>query len=65
MPWDGLLPNSIAVLDEENIFVGMQGGVVKLNLLNNETKFYKYNNIVMPDEFHERWDRLEKKMHRK
>ncbi len=30
--WASLYPNSIAVFDEENIFVGIRGGIVKINL---------------------------------
>jgi len=57
--WEGLYPNSIAVLDEENIFIGIRGGVVKLNILNNEIIFYKYNDIVTDDMFFEIWEMIE------
>jgi len=42
--WRGLYPNSIAMLNPENIFVGMRGGFAKLDLTNKSLKFYKYNN---------------------
>jgi len=57
--WEGLYPNSIAVLDEENIFIGIRGGIVKLNILKNEITFYKYNNIVIDDMFFEIWEMIE------
>jgi hypothetical protein len=41
--WDGLYPNSIAVLNRENVFVGIRGGFVKIDLINKSFKFYKYN----------------------
>jgi len=40
--WSGLMPNSIAVLDEKNVFLGTKGGVVKINLKTKTFKFYKY-----------------------
>ncbi len=42
--WRSLYPNSIAVLDEENVFLGIRGGIVKLNLKDKTLKFYKYDN---------------------
>ena len=41
--WAGLYPNSIAVLDEKNVFLGIRGGIVKLDLTNRTMKFYKNN----------------------
>ena len=41
--WQSLYPNSIAVLNPENVFVGIRGGFVKLDLTNKSLKFYKYN----------------------
>lgn len=38
-------PNSIAIYDEENIFVGMRGGFLKVDLIVNNFIFYKYKNI--------------------
>ena len=39
--WDGLAPNSIAVIDEQNVFVGMRGGVARVNLEKQTMTFYK------------------------
>ena len=39
--WGGLYPNSIVLEDQNNIFVGIRGGFVKLNLQENNLKFYK------------------------
>ena len=39
--WKSLYPNSIAVLDDKNIFLGIRGGVVKLDLTTKTFKFYK------------------------
>jgi hypothetical protein len=39
--WSGLYPNSIAALDEENVFIGMRSGVVKLDLAAKTLKFYR------------------------
>jgi hypothetical protein len=39
--WSGLYPNSIAVFDDENVFIGIRGGIVKLDLINRTLKFYK------------------------
>ena len=39
--WRSLYPNSIAVFDEENIFLGIRSGIVRLNLKKKEIKFYK------------------------
>jgi hypothetical protein len=41
--WSCLYPNSIAVIDEKNVFVGISGGIVKLDLTAKTLKFYKYN----------------------
>lgn len=45
--WDNLYPTSIAAFDDENIFMGVRGGIVKLDLTNKTIKFYKN---AMPDE---------------
>jgi len=42
MFWSGLYPNSIAVLDFKNVYLGMRGGIAKLNLDSKETIFYKH-----------------------
>ena len=39
--WSSLYPNSIAVLDGKNIFIGMRSGIVKLDLTTKKLKFYK------------------------
>ena len=39
--WSSLYPNSIAVLDDKNVFIGMRSGIVKLDLTNKTLKFYK------------------------
>jgi hypothetical protein len=39
--WRSLYPNSIAVFDEENIFIGIRSGIVKLNLKKKEIKLYQ------------------------
>ena len=39
--WDNLYPNSIAVFDDENVFLGIRSGIVKLNLTTKTLKFYK------------------------
>jgi len=41
MFWRALYPNSIAAFDEENVFLGMRGGIMKLDLVNKTVKFYK------------------------
>lgn len=40
--WNGLYPNSIAILDEKNVFLGIRSGIAKLNLIDKTLKFYKY-----------------------
>lgn len=39
--WDNLYPNSVVVFDEENIFMGIRSGIVKLNLVKNTVNFYR------------------------
>ena len=39
--WEGLYPNSIAVFNNENVFVGLRSGIVKLNLTKKILIFYK------------------------
>jgi len=39
--WSSLYPNSIAALDDKNVFIGMRGGIVKLDLTTKTLKFYK------------------------
>ncbi|QZK91723.1 hypothetical protein K5V07_14905 [Flavobacterium sp. CHNK8] len=40
--WNGLYPNSIAVADDKNVFVGIRSGIVKIDLKEKSFKFYKY-----------------------
>jgi hypothetical protein len=42
--WEGLYPNSIAVINESYIYVGMRGGYAQIDLTKKYMKFYKYNN---------------------
>jgi hypothetical protein len=39
--WSSLYPNSIAVLDDKNVFLGIRSGIVKLDLMDKILKFYK------------------------
>jgi hypothetical protein len=39
--WSSLYPNSIAVFDDKNVFIGVRSGIVKLDLVNKTLKFYK------------------------
>ena len=39
--WEGLYPNSIAVLNDKNVFVGIRSGIVKLDLTTKKLKLYK------------------------
>jgi hypothetical protein len=39
--WYGLYPNSIAVLNDKNIFIGMRSGIAKVDLTKRTLKFYK------------------------
>lgn len=39
--WKGLYPNSIAYFDDENVFLGIRGGIVKLNLKTKSINFYE------------------------
>ncbi len=41
--WSSLYPNSIAVMDDSNIYLGIRGGIVKLDLESKTLKFLKYN----------------------
>ena len=41
--WNGFYPNSIAVIDDKNVFIGMNGGIAKLDLTEPNLKFYKRN----------------------
>jgi hypothetical protein len=39
--WSSLYPNSIAIIDEKNIFLGIRSGIVQLDLTTKNLKFYK------------------------
>ena len=39
--WSSLYPNSIAVVDDKNVFLGIRSGIVKLDLTTKTLKFYK------------------------
>ena len=39
-PWNGLVPNSVAVIDEKNIFMGMRGGIAWLDLETRKLRFF-------------------------
>jgi len=41
--WEGLYPNSIATFNNENVFIGIRSGIVKLDLTHKILKFYKKN----------------------
>jgi hypothetical protein len=46
MFWWGMYPNSIAAIDDQNVYIGMRGGIVKLDMTNTENKFlYRYNDL--------------------
>jgi hypothetical protein len=38
--WGSLYPNSIAIRNEESVFIGIRGGIVELNLINKSKKLY-------------------------
>ena len=39
--WSSLYPNSIAVFNDKNVFIGIRSGIVKLDLITKTLKFYK------------------------
>lgn len=41
--WEDLYPNSIAMKNEESVFLGIRGGIVELNLKTKMKKFYTEN----------------------
>ena len=41
MFWSSLYPNSIAVLNDKNVFMGMRSGIAALDLTTKSFKFYK------------------------
>ena len=40
--WSSLYPISIAIIDDKNVFLGIKGGIVQLDLTTKNLKFYKY-----------------------
>ena len=40
--WSSLYPNSIAVVDNKNVYMGIRSGLVKLDLINKKMIFYKH-----------------------
>jgi hypothetical protein len=42
--WKGLYPNSIAVFSVKNVFMGIRGGIVRLDLETKTLRFYKNEN---------------------
>ena len=42
MFWSSLYPNSIAVLNDSEVYMGIRSGYIKLNLNNKTFKFYKF-----------------------
>ena len=40
--WNNLYPNSLVIFDENNIFMGIRSGVVKLDVQTKKTKFFKF-----------------------
>ena len=40
--WSGLYPNTIAIIDEKNVFLGIRSGIAKLNLPQRQIVYYKY-----------------------
>ena len=41
--WSSLYPNSIAIIDEKNVFLGIRSGIVQLDMTTKNLKFYKYD----------------------
>ena len=40
--WRGLYPNSIAAIDENNVFLGIRSGIVQINLTSRSYRFFKF-----------------------
>jgi hypothetical protein len=43
--WSSLRPNSIVAINDKNIFMGIVGGYVKIDLTNRSYTFFKYKKI--------------------
>jgi len=39
--WRGLYPNSIAYFNDKNVYLGLRGGIVKLNLVSKSIEYYE------------------------
>jgi len=46
--WSSLYPNSIAVIDDNNVFIGMRGGIARLDLKKRTLRFYKFASAAPP-----------------
>lgn len=44
--WLGLYPKSIVVLDEENIFLGIEGGIIRLNTATEEYELFIHESLL-------------------
>jgi hypothetical protein len=40
--WESLYPNSIDVKDKSTVFIGIRGGIVKLDIDKQKLQFYKH-----------------------
>ena len=40
--WTSLYPNSVAVIDNENIYIGHRGGFTKLDIIKKEIRFFRF-----------------------
>ncbi len=41
--WRSLYPNSIAAFNDHNIFIGIRGGIIKLDLTTKAVRFFRYS----------------------
>jgi hypothetical protein len=44
--WSSLYPNSMVVLDPENIFIGLRGGYAKVNVPQEKIQFFKFKRDI-------------------
>lgn len=44
--WSSLYPNSVAVIDNQNIYIGHRGGFTKLDIQNKEIRFFKFRTKI-------------------
>ena len=40
--WKSLYPNSVAVIDEKHVFVGLRSGIAKIDLTTKKITYYKW-----------------------